>query len=224
MTENPSLGSVVLVHGLWWGPWSMGLVGRRLRREGFETHAFGYSTIRRSLPANAAALREFISGLDSERVDLVGHSLGGLVILRMLDEFRDLPPGRVVLLGSPVHGSAVAARVAEKRVFRPLVGQARQALEAGFSQAPADRDTLVIAGTRSVGVGRIFGPLDGPDDGTVTVSECRLPGAEQLELPVTHTGLVTAPSVAREVARFLTEPTNQPTNQQTRLHSHGLQS
>lgn len=195
--------SVVLVHGLWWGPWSMALLGRRLQREGFETHAFGYPTMRRSLRGNAAALRDFIKGLDLDAVDLVGHSLGGLVILRMLDEYADIPPGRVVLLGCPVHGSSVGRRVADKRLFRPLVGRARAALENGFSHAPPGRETGVIAGSRSVGVGRLFGPLEGPDDGTVTVAECRLEGAEECLLPVTHTGLVTAPSVSVAVANFL---------------------
>lgn len=197
--------TIVLVHGLWWGPWSMGLLGRRLGRQGLETAAFGYPTIRRDLRGNAAALREFVARLESERVDLVGHSLGGLVILRMLDEYADLPPGRVVLLGSPVHGSAVGRRVADRSLFRPLVGRARTALENGFSHAPAGRETGVVAGSRSVGVGRIFGPLDGPNDGTVTVAECRLDGASECILPVTHTGLVTAPSVARAVSGFLLE-------------------
>jgi pimeloyl-ACP methyl ester carboxylesterase len=181
----------------------MGLLGRRLERRGLATRAFGYPTVRRGLRGNAEALREFVLQLSADQVDLVGHSLGGLVILRMLDEYADLPPGRVVLLGSPVHGSAVGRRVVDRDLFRPLVGRARTALENGFSHAPAGRETGVIAGSRSVGVGRIFGPLDGPNDGTVTVAECRLEGASECVLPVTHTGLVTAPSVSRAVGDFL---------------------
>lgn len=203
MTEAPPSRTVVLAHGLWWGAWSMGLLGRRLERRGLAARGFSYPTMRRSLPANAAALREFVVGLGVDQVDLVGHSLGGLVILRMLDEYSDIPPGRVVLLGTPVNGSAAARRVAGKRAFRALVGQARAALETGFSHAPAGRETGVIAGSRSVGVGRIFGPLDGPNDGTVAVAECRLEGASECILPVTHTGLVMAPSVGRAVAGFL---------------------
>jgi len=209
---------VVLVHGLWYGPVSLALLGRRLRKAGHEVHCFGYPTLRQSLPANARALRDFIRSLDVDRCDLVGHSLGGLVILRMLDEYGDIPPGRVVLLGSPVRGSAVARRVAGKRVLRPLVGQARAALAAGFDRAPPGRETGVIAGERSVGVGRLFGGLSGPDDGTVAVDECRLPGADLITLPVTHTGLVAARSVADAVSVFL---------QSGRFghdHSQGLQS
>ena len=180
-------------------------MARRLERGGFRTDTFGYPTMRRSLRANAAALRAFVAERALEQVDLVGHSLGGLVILRMLDEFADLPPGRVVLLGSPVQGSAVGRRVADRRLLRPLVGQAKTALEKGFSHAPAGRETGVIAGSRSVGVGRLFGPLQRPNDGTVAVAECRLKGARECVLPVTHTGLVTAPRVARAVDRFLRE-------------------
>jgi len=194
---------VILVHGLWWGPWCMRLLGRRLEREGFETHSFGYHTMRHDLHTHAADLRAFIADTGVERTALVGHSLGGLVILRMLDAFDDPPPGRVLLLGSPVHGSSVGRRVARQRLFRPLVGEAKSALDVGFSQAPEGRETGVIAGTRSVGIGRLFGSLERPNDGTVTVAECRLPGAREHHEPVTHTGLLTNPGVARAAASFL---------------------
>lgn len=188
----------------------MRLLGRRLEDEGFETDGFGYRTMRHELRTHAADLHAFVGDTRADRVDLVGHSLGGLVILRMLDTFDDLPPGRVLLLGSPVNGSSVARRVAQQRLLSPLVGQAKSALHAGFSAAPEGRETGVIAGTRSFGVGRLFGPLERPNDGTVTVAECRLPGAREHHQPVTHTGLLTAPAVARAAARFLHNGTFDP--------------
>jgi len=194
---------VVLVHGLWWGGFSMKLLGRRLGAAGFDVATFSYPTTRRSLAANAAALHDFAGGLEADQLDLVGYSLGGLVVLRLLDEFGDVPPGRVVLLGSPVNGSAVAERAAASRALRPLVGQAGSALEAGFAHAPIGRETAVIAGTRPVGLGRLLGRMESPGDGMVTAAEARLEGALFRQMPVTHTGLVTAPSVSRLVARFL---------------------
>lgn len=195
---------VVLVHGLWYGPISLALMARRLEARGFRTQSFSYPTLGQALASNARALFEFVRERKLSTLDLVGHSLGGLVILRMLDDWRCLPPGRVVLLGSPVRGSATASKIVQMHWTRPLVGQARSALEYGFAQAPAGRETGVIAGTRPVGLGRVFERLETPHDGTIAVAETRLPGAsDQLELPVSHTGLVLASEVVDATAAFL---------------------
>lgn len=195
---------VVLVHGLWYGPVSLALMARRLEARGFRTHSFSYSTLGRSLGSNARALFDFARQRELKTLDLVGHSLGGLVILRMLDEWAGLPPGRVVLLGSPVRGSATASKIVKMPLTRPLVGQARTALEYGFSQAPAGRETGVVAGTRPVGLGRMFERLESPHDGTIAVAETRLAGAtDQVDLPVSHTGLVLASEVVDAVESFL---------------------
>jgi len=195
---------VILVHGLWYGRLGLTLLRRRLNRAGFDCHGFSYPTMRRPLAANARSLYEFARRFDDGPLDFVGHSLGGLVILRMLDEFGGLPPGRVVLLGSPVRGSAVAGEAADLPLIRPLVGRAKTALEYGFRAAPADRETGTVMGTGHVGVGRLFRNLKTPSDGVVAVEECRLQGVtDELILPVTHTGLVTSRQVAEAVARFL---------------------
>lgn len=195
---------VVLVHGLYYGPVSMQLLARRLRRQGYRCRTFGYPTVRGSLPENARRLRKFLDGIQTDTLHLVGHSLGGLVILRMLDEFGDLPPGRVVLLGSSVKGSGVAAMAGEMTLTRPFIGEAAKWLKQGFDRAPADRETGVIAGTRGFGLGRIVPGLEDPGDGTVALAETELPGAAaRIELPVSHTGLVLSAAVARAVGRFL---------------------
>ena len=195
---------VVLVHGLWYGPVSLALMARRLEARGFRTHSFSYPTLGQGLASNARALFDFVRERELSHLDLVGHSLGGLVILRMLDEWSGLPPGRVVLLGSPVRGSATAIKIVQMPWARPLVGQARSALEYGFAHAPPGRDTGVIAGTRPVGLGRVFERLEPPHDGTIAVAETRLPGAaDQLELPVSHTGLVLGSEVVDAVEAFL---------------------
>lgn len=196
--------AVVLVHGLWYGPVSMRLVARRLEARGFRTYSFSYPTLGRPLAGNARALYEYARGLDEPQLDYVGHSLGGLVILRMFDGWNRLPPGRLVLLGSPVRGSATASRIARMRLIRPVVGQARTALEYGFEHAPAGRETGVIAGTRPVGIGQLFEQLESPHDGTIALSETRLAGAtDSLELPVSHTGLVLSGQVVAAIDAFL---------------------
>ena len=53
------------------------------------------------------------------------------------------------------------------------------------------RDLGVIAGNLPLGLGRLVGPLDGPNDGTVLVEETRLPGAAaHLTVRTSHSSLV----------------------------------
>lgn len=202
--DRPSRRTVVLVHGLWYGAVSLALLARRLEGHGFLTHAFSYPTLGRTLAENARSLYEFARGIDGKPLDFVGHSLGGLVILRMFDGWRRLPQGRVVLMGSPVRGSSTASKIAQMPLTRPFVGKARTALAYGFDHAPAGRETGVIAGTRGVGLGRVFQRLESPHDGTIAVAETELPdAADRLELDVSHTGLVLSAEVASAVGGFL---------------------
>ncbi len=119
-----------------------------------------------------------------------------------------LPPGRVVLMGSPVQGSLSAQRLARL----PLgVGRATLGRTAGEVLLAAQprrwegmRELGVIAGEMPIGLGRLLGPIDVPSDGTVLVEETDLPGAAaQLRLRVSHTALPFSAAVARQAAAFL---------------------
>lgn len=62
----------------------------------------------------------------------------------------------------------------------------------------------VVAGTRSLGLGRWIGGLDGRNDGAVSVVETRLDGAaDQLELRHSHAAMLLSQRLAREVVAFL---------------------
>ena len=204
-----STSLTVVVHGLWYGKLSIGLLARRLEQQGLATRRFAYPTIRRSLAENARGLADFGLQFDADEIHWVGHSLGGLVILRMLDEFDErLPDGRVVLLGSPVHGSAVARSLTRVALTRPLsrtfLGRAANGLKYGFAHAPAHHQTGIIAGTSPVGAGQLVSRLERPHDGTVAVSETELDGAaDRLLVSTSHTGLLASSTVARATVEFI---------------------
>jgi len=201
-------GRVLLVHGLWYGRPGMLRLARRLRKHGWACELFGYSSVFSAPDSNVKRLAERVAGLqdqDDAPLHLVGHSLGGLVILKMLADWHtELDGGRVVLLGSPLNGSAVARRMLGNRLLKPWVGRAAKLLDAGLDDLPGDREVAAIAGTSSLGVGRLFADLEKPHDGTVTVAETKVPDlADHLELPVSHTGLVFSRQVAEAVDGFL---------------------
>ncbi len=196
---------VLFVHGLWMVGLDNWLLRSRLAAAGFAPDAFRYPSTRASMDevADALAARMRAAG---ERVHLIGHSLGGLVILETLERHAALPPGRVALLGSPVQGSRAARALAGRMLGPQLLGPlALAALTAQRRRAwQGEREIGVVAGTTSAGLGRLFADFAGPNDGTVAVDETELPGAaDMLRLPVSHVGMLLSSSVADAVARFL---------------------
>ncbi len=178
----------------------------RVKRKGFVTTQFNYHSVTHSIEANVTKLAAFVHKLDSSSVHFVAHSLGGLVVLRLFEEFPDLPHGRIVLLGSPVRGSKVARILTGIKGGTYLLGKSANA---GLVQDrdpywDGRRDLGVIAGTLGLSVVRLLHRLEGPNDGTIAVEETHIDGMKDfLTLNVTHTTMVFSPQVANEIAHFL---------------------
>ncbi|GAB4344960.1 MAG: alpha/beta hydrolase [Gammaproteobacteria bacterium] len=204
--DRPTPEAVVLVHGLWMNGLELSWLAHRLRRSGYTPYRFHYPSVRETAARNAARLEHFCVSLAEERIHLVGHSLGGLVILQMLSECPPARLGRVVLLGSPIRGSSAARRFSRFRLGRRMLGRSigSGGLFDERRTIPSDVEIGVIAGTAGIGLGRLFGPLKSPNDGTVTLEETQLPGIrDHLTLPLTHTTLLFSRRTAGAICRFL---------------------
>lgn len=198
-------GSVVVLHGLWMTGVETSLLRRRLGEHGFSPRSFHYPSMHADLPQVLSALEHAVRALPPP-VHLVGHSLGGLMALRLLESGVDLPPGRVVLLGTPVAGSIAARSVAGWPIGPAVLGSLAlaQIVESVPRAWRGSREIGVIAGTLSAGLGRVVAQLPQPNDGTVALAETRLDGAAgQLVLHVSHTGMLFSGAVADAVAGFL---------------------
>jgi pimeloyl-ACP methyl ester carboxylesterase len=182
---------------------------RRLAKElGADTPLFSYRSVGAGIAANARALAKRLSRLRPDTLHLVGHSLGGVVICKMFEDTggESLPPGRVVLLGTPIAGSRAAHKLAEWKLGRLIMGRSvREELLVDRDRHWAyGRDLGVIAGTLSVGLGRIVNKHRGSSDGTIYVDETCIPGMkEHLVMHVSHTGLPFSAAVAKQTAAFL---------------------
>jgi len=200
--------AVVYVHGLWLSGHEAFLLRKRLEAErGYRWHNFPYASMTPRMDEIADALHALISSVQAPTVHLLGHSLGGLAILRCLERHADLPPGRAVFLGTPALASRAAVSIGRFRFGRALLGQAAASELLHAHQRNwcfEGRELGIIAGTQSVSLGRLVTGFDEPNDGTVTVAETRLPGAcAHLCLPVSHTGMLLSARVAHEVGQFL---------------------
>lgn len=197
--------AVILVHGIWLNGAEMWRLKRRLNDAGYICHTFKYSSMRQSPEQNAERLHVFAQAIQSPVKHFVCHSLGGLILLHLFDLHPCQAPGRIVLLGSPVNGSAVAQRLFKRRITRWTLGRsAEHGLLGDRPRWFRTRELGVIAGTLPLGMGMLVGGLDTPHDGTVSVEETQLAGASDfITLPVSHQGLLLSAEVAMQVVTFL---------------------
>ena len=198
--------AVVMVHGLWMGGWVFGLLAQHLKQDGLPALAFSYPSMRETLSQNAQRLARFTAGLHVPTIHFVGHSLGGLLVLKTLLDHPEQRPGRVVMLGSPFKDSYAARRLASSDIGKTLLGKSLlEWMQAGEPIRCPAREIGVIAGSRNIGMGQIVVPgLPHPNDGTVTVEETRVTGAtDHIVLPVSHSGMLLSLRVANQVSAFL---------------------
>jgi pimeloyl-ACP methyl ester carboxylesterase len=203
LVETEKSETIVLVHGLWMTGREMRVLGGRLEESGFRVRYFRYHSWRGGLALAARGLRDFVESTDAERLHLVGHSLGGIVIAKMLGEAPLSRQGRVAMLGSPMGGSAAARIMSGRRVGRWLVGGViREGIVEHAPEWPGGRELLVIAGDIPLGSGLLLG-LKKPHDGVIRVEETRVEGARTVTVHASHVGLLLSRKVAVLLADYL---------------------
>ncbi|MDO4441394.1 MAG: alpha/beta fold hydrolase [Moraxella sp.] len=204
----------LLIHGLHMNGLYMRPLAKKLSHAGFNTHAPSYHSLTKSIDAHSAMLHDWLSRHhDGSPINLVGHSLGGLVIRHFLANFSEHSVHRCVTLGTPHQGSICSTYT--NRLLPPLVRKAHFGALDGTCPALSDGISMgVIAGTKSIGLGlpllhyhskkHRLSPDEHQNDGTVYLSETPLVGAsDYLVMPVSHTGFLTDNQVAHQVRHFL---------------------
>lgn len=205
-----SINTVILIHGIWGQGLEMTLIKRRLEKEyGFDVLLFNYPSVRGTLDDNAEKLSKFIAEKQLNGAHLLGHSLGGVIALRMLANHPDTARGRVVCMGSPLTGSRAVAFLSTQNWAEPFIGNS---LPAGTVHTVANewashvcevREVGVIAGTSPYGFGRLITTFDGDNDGSVAVSETQLEGArDHICLDVSHKSMLISAEVVDQAAAF----------------------
>ena len=204
-----NLTHVVYVHGLWMPGGESLILRHRLAQEfGLTLQAFRYSAASATMNNVTERLASLVRELQAPAVHFLGHSLGGLVIYRFLERFPEQPPGRVVFLGTPCVASRAAQRAGRFAPVAHLMGQsvAEELLQPHGRRWAHARPLGIIAGSQPIGVGQLLAGFAEENDGTVAVSETRMPGAtDHIVLPVSHLGMLLSARVARETGSFLTQ-------------------
>lgn len=200
-----SKDAVLLLHGAWMHPLVMAYLAHALQREGFAARALGYRTMRDPLEAHLLRLANQIANVEATRVHLVGHSLGGVIVMRYLQRGADPRVQRAVLLGSPVSGCRAAAGLAGRVGGELMMGESLAVWREPVDVSVDPRFEIgAIAGTRALGLGAVVTHLPKPNDGVVCLDETKFPALrDHLALPLGHTMMLVSSRVARQTTAFL---------------------
>jgi triacylglycerol lipase len=122
---GPATRPVLLVHGFAGTKSSLALIARALNARGMTVEAMSYPPLGTSVKQLAdqlvAEVERILLATDTDKVHLVGHSLGGVVIAQAIAEGR--LNGRVdtvITLGSPFGGSPWAGALPFAEIVREL--------------------------------------------------------------------------------------------------------
>ncbi len=211
---------VILIHGLHQAPFIMRPMAKRLQAQGFETYQFGYRSMRDGIKINSQRLNTWLKANHNPAmpIDLIGHSLGGLIIRDFVAHYPEWKIGRCVTLGTPHNGSVSGDYI--WRLIPAIVGKSyEQALDGTVAPLPKEIQLGVIAGNKAQGLGQPIlayhnrklrkADVETPSeklahDGTVYISETKLISAtDHIILPVTHTGMLVSKEVAKQAIYFL---------------------
>ncbi|MGE6795175.1 MULTISPECIES: alpha/beta fold hydrolase [Psychrobacter] len=211
---------VILIHGLHQAAFVMRPLAKRLQAQGFDTHQYGYRSMRDGIKTNSARLNDWLENHHhpDQPIDLVGHSLGGLIIRDFVTAYPQWQIGRCVTLGTPHMGSICADYI--WRLIPAVVGRSYiDALDGTVAPLPKHIELGVIAGNRPYGLGQLFlhhhnrklRKADVPPlkqqldhDGTVYVEETKMEAAvDHIVMPVSHTGMLVNKEVAKQAFYFL---------------------
>ena len=203
--------NVVLLHGILRTRFSMSMLGRKLTKAGFNVINIGYSNHKFSLEQIADYVHAKLERkhLTNGPIHFVGFSMGGLVIRAYLQAYPPQRLGRVVMIGTPNHGSEVADHLVHRGWYRMLFGVSGAQL---VTRAEVRKNLLVNASDFELGViagNRSFFPAMGwkflgEHDGKVSVESTKLPGMkDHIVLPLSHSFLAVNARVYAQVAHFL---------------------
>jgi hypothetical protein len=229
----PMTGTIVIIlHGFGSNSLMTRNLGDWLRERETHNHVFcmSYPSTMQSIFDHAKMLDRLIKNLPPtiERIDFIGHSLGGIVIRRYLSgpldedwrvpknkmEFRktfspDPRTGRFVMLGPPNHGAVIASRLIGNDPIRKLLtGKSGDELGTNWKEVEKSLGIpccpfMIVAGGRGNSMGYSL-LIPGDNDGMVSTEGTKLEGAEKWMLfHVGHNEMLLTPGVFNAIEKFL---------------------
>jgi triacylglycerol lipase len=196
---TPESPPILMIHGFLGTRGSMYVLERRLVEDGFVVVSFNLGTlnvrdIRRSAFLIHRKIERILAQTPSQRIDIIGHSMGGLIGLYYVKKLGGHARVRkLILMGTPVRGTwAALAGVVTLGLWSTsswqLLPRSRFLDELAKGPIPPGVEVHTIAAAR---------------DWVVPLGTTRLTGANAMTVPLGHSSLVVSEEVYRRVAAAL---------------------
>ena len=197
---------VLLIHGFLGTRGSMLPLETRLVADGFRVFSFNLGVMNsRDIRASAfrihRKIEHVLSQLAVEEIDIVGHSMGGLIglyYIKKLGGFKRVR--RLIMMGSPVRGTwSALAGIATLGLWSASSWQLlpRSAFLDELNKGPLPPDVQIFT-------------LAAARDWVCPPKSTRLRGATGITLPMGHSSLVVSAEVYKRIAAVLKAPDPAP--------------
>lgn len=183
--------TVILLHGILRSDRSMAKIAKLLKRQGYDVVNIHYPSRKYRIEKLIDLIHpEIVAAqkLQPEKIHMIGHSMGNLLIRAYINKYKPQKLGNVVMLAPPNHGSEVADFWMNIGLYKWIFGPAGQQL--GTDQT----DLLPILGEVDYTVGVIAADwnndpisafmLPKGNDGKVSIASTKL--AQQTDHIVMH--------------------------------------
>ncbi len=210
-----NLNCVILIHGLGRLKSSMTKLEKAFTNADFDVVNWSYSSTKLNITDIAHNLYDIfkINAKNHNKVYFVTHSLGGIVVRRMMAIFNINNLDGIVMIAPPNNASAFARWILKYPIIKTIMGPAGQELMGQkhiekICEVPKS-GVMIIAGTKCLSINNpnswiSQSVLEKPHDGTVTIEETKLPDMEKfITVKASHTFIASNSDVIRETVEFL---------------------
>jgi len=221
LEETPALEqknknqTVVLLHGLNRTSRSMRPIAKALQAEGYRVcnidYPSRYFTVKKLASNYVLPKIEECTSQDTQKLNFVTHSLGGIIVRSLDSELKRFPVGNFVMLSPPNQGSEAVDKLVNIWGFKTLAGPAGASLGTDFNSVP---NTTPIPSMPFGVIGAKYSNspmswlIPGDDDGKVTLKRMQLESMQDfITVSNTHSFMMRDSEVISQVVYFL-ENTN----------------